>query len=72
MTPQQEEFLELARAKMPYGKYQGRFLIDLPEYYLVWLKNNRLPQGKLGKQIVLVYEIKLNGLEPLIRKFQNQ
>lgn len=70
MTPQQEEFLELARAKMPYGKYQGRFLIDLPEYYLVWLKNNRLPQGKLGKQIVLVYEIKLNGLEPLIRKLQ--
>jgi len=70
LTPQQEQLLQLAKAKMPYGKYEGQFLIDLPEYYLLWLKNNRLPQGKLGEQILLIYEIKLNGLEPLIRKLQ--
>lgn len=68
---EQHAFLiELAHAKMPYGKYEGRYLIDLPEYYMVWLHNNRLPNGKLGEQLKLVHELKLNGLEQLIRNIQ--
>ncbi len=68
---EQHAFLiELAHTKMPYGKYEGRYLIDLPEYYMVWLHNNRLPKGKLGEQLKLVHELKLNGLEPLIRNIQ--
>ena len=57
---------------MPFGKYEGRLLIDLPEDYLVWLKNNRLPKGTLGEQLLLVYELKLNGLEDLIRNIKKQ
>jgi len=62
----QHELVELANAKMPFGKYQGRFLINLPEYYLVWYKNKGFPAGKLGRQLELVLELKVNGLENLI------
>lgn len=57
---------------MPYGKYEGKYLIDLPEYYVVWLKNNRLPNGQLGEQILLVYELKLNGMEDIVRNVRKQ
>lgn len=64
---QRKLFLELAQAKMPFGKYKDRLLTDLPEYYLVWFKNKGFPKGKLGEQLQLIYEIKLNGLEHLVR-----
>jgi uncharacterized protein len=72
MDDQQKQLIQLAHTKMPFGKYEGKFLIDLPEYYLVWLKNNHLPKGKLGEQLLLVYELKLNGLEELIRNIKKQ
>ena len=56
---------------MPFGKYEGRFLIDLPEYYLVWYKQKGFPKGKLGEQMALVYELQLNGLEDLVRNIRN-
>lgn len=68
---QQKELLELVQTKMPFGKYKGFFLVDLPEPYLVWYKNKGFPDGKLGRQLQLMYEIKLNGLEYLIRNIQN-
>ena len=52
---------------MPFGKYEGRFLLDLPEFYLVWFKQQGFPAGRLGAQMALVYEIKLNGLEAVFR-----
>jgi len=67
-----KELIDLANAKMPYGKYQGRYLINLPEAYLVWYRQKGFPSGKLGRQLALVLEIKMNGLSeliyPLIRK----
>lgn len=68
----QEQLIKLAHTKMPFGKYEGRFLIDLPEYYLVWYKNKGFPNGVLGQQLELVFEIKLNGLEDLIRNIKKQ
>lgn len=62
--------LRLATAQMPYGKYQGRLLIDLPEPYVVWLVRNQLPEGELGRQLLEIYEIKVNGLEALLRPLQ--
>ena len=59
--------IELANTKMPYGKYQGRALVDIPEPYLVWLSQQGFPKGKLGEQLQFLYEIKLNGLEGLLK-----
>ena len=66
MNPDQKQLIKLAHAKMPFGKYEGKYLIDLPEYYVVWYNNKGFPKGELGQQLQLVYELKLNGLEELI------
>ncbi len=51
---------------MPFGKYAGRKLIQLPEPYLVWFAKQGFPVAKLGEQLALMYEIKLNGMEGLL------
>ena len=51
---------------MPFGKYAGRRLFHLPETYLVWFNKQGFPSGKLGEQLALMYEIKLNGLESVV------
>ncbi len=59
--------IELMEMRMPFGKYKGSLLINLPEPYLVWFRQKGFPKGKLGEQLQLMYEIKLNGLEDLFR-----
>jgi uncharacterized protein (DUF3820 family) len=59
--------VELASVKMPFGKYKGRILCDLPEPYLVWFNRKGFPPGKIGVQLSALYEIKLNGLEYLLK-----
>ena len=70
MLGDEKALIELAKAKMPFGKYEGRYLIDLPEHYLVWYRTKGFPQGKLGQQMALVFELQLNGLEELIRNIR--
>lgn len=67
ICPDPEQLRKLATTRMPYGKHAGRFLVDLPEPYVVWLVGNRLPAGLLGQQLLEIYEIKVNGLEGLLR-----
>lgn len=62
-----EILIKLANTKMPYGKYKDYYLVNLPEHYLVWYQQKGFPQGTLGKYLAMIYEIKLNGLEGLIR-----
>lgn len=57
---------DLVTMQMPFGKYKGRLLCDLPESYLIWFNNEGWPPGKLGQLIATLYEIKLNGLEYLL------
>ena len=64
--------LALIETKMPYGKYKDKLICDIPEHYLLWIKNNALPKGKLGEMISLMYEIRLNGLEDLIYKLKSK
>ncbi|MBN1296032.1 DUF3820 family protein [bacterium] len=59
--------IELATTRMPFGRYKGRLLVDLPEPYLVWFRQRGFPDGKLGMQLASLYEIKVNGLEYLLR-----
>ncbi|MFT6631236.1 MAG: hypothetical protein ACJAS4_001185 [Bacteriovoracaceae bacterium] len=67
MNEAHTDLLKLARSSMPYGKHKGTLLIDLPEHYVVWYYSKGLPEGELGKLLGLLYEIKLNGLEYLVR-----
>jgi hypothetical protein len=57
---------DLVSTKMPFGKFKGRLLCDLPEYYLVWFRRKGFPAGKLGVQLETMYEIRLNGLERIL------
>lgn len=72
MENDQKQLIKLAHTKMPFGKYEGWHLIDLPEFYVVWYNNKGFPKGELGQQLQLVYELKLNGLEDLIRNIKKQ
>lgn len=65
LIPECRSLLELAETQMPFGKYAGRRLIDLPEPYVVWFAQQGFPPGKLGEMLREVYEIKVNGLEYL-------
>lgn len=63
---------ELVFVKMPFGKYKGKTLCDLPISYLEWFASKGFPQGKLGMQLSTIYEIKLNGLDHLLDKIKKQ
>lgn len=68
----EQQLIDAVNQVMPFGKYAGRKLIQLPEPYLVWFHGKGFPEGKLGQQLALMYEVKLNGLEemlqPLVRR----
>lgn len=61
------ELIELANTKMPFGKYKGQYLWNIPERYLLWLNGQERVTGKLGQQLLMVAEIKLNGLEHILK-----
>jgi len=61
------EMIDAINQLMPFGKFKGTALLDLPEPYIVWFKSRGFPEGRLGRQMALVYEIKLNGLESTFR-----
>lgn len=64
---QEKDLLDAVNQIMPFGKYKGRRLLELPEPYLVWFNAQGFPKGKLGQQLALIYEVKLNGLEGMLR-----
>lgn len=64
---EKEDLNKLATMAMPFGKYQGRVLIDLPEEYLLWFAKKGWPNGQLGQLLQLALEIKSNGLSYLLQ-----
>lgn len=66
MNPDPGLLLQLVKMRMPFGKYKGTILCNLPVSYLEWFENKGFPAGKLGMLLQTMYEIKLNGLEYLL------
>ena len=63
---EQQDLVKIANQTMPFGRFKGRALIDLPEEYLLWFVDRGVPAGQLGDLMQLTLEIKINGLEKLI------
>ncbi len=70
--PNSEILLDLVRIQMPFGKYKGTTLCDLPVSYLEWMGQKGFPAGKLGMQLATLYEIKINGLDYLLAPLKKQ
>lgn len=65
---EKENLIKLARIQMPFGKYAGRVLIDLPEEYLLWFdKGNKFPEGELGDLMKLCLALKIEGLDSVVK-----
>ena len=62
-----EILLDIVNQKMPFGKYKGTIIANLPVSYLEWFQRKGFPAGKLGMMLNTMYEIKLNGLEDLLK-----
>lgn len=67
VAPDPQLLLQLVKMKMPFGKYKDRLLCDLPVSYLEWFQRKGFPPGKLGMLLQLMLEIKMNGLEYLLK-----
>ena len=62
-----DHLVELANYKMPFGKYKDKYLVNIPEFYYTWFRQKGWPEGKLGRLMQEMNEIKINGLEELLR-----
>lgn len=67
-----EKLVELARSRMPFGKYKGRYLTDLPLPYLVWFRQKGFPKGSLGERLQSALMIRENGLEEVINRIRKE
>lgn len=70
MIDEAAQFEKLGRYKMPFGKYKGMRLVDIPEEYYIWMMRKGLPPGDLGIMMAAAYEIKVNGLEYLFDRYR--
>ncbi|MCY0964151.1 DUF3820 family protein [Parathalassolituus penaei] len=60
------DLVRLISVTMPFGKFQGRVIMDLPEEYLLWFRHKGFPDGELGQLMALALEIRINGLEDIL------
>lgn len=72
MTADPNLLLELVKMPMPFGKFKGTLLCNLPVSYLEWFQRKGFPTGKLGVLLQTIYEIKLNGLEYLLEPLKKK
>ncbi len=61
-----EDLSLLLTREMPFGKYKGRLIADLPGNYLNWFAREGFPKGEIGRLLALMQEIDHNGLSSLL------
>lgn len=72
MLPNPQLLLLLVEMKMPFGKFKGTVLCNLPISYLEWFNRKGFPEGKLGMLLQTMYEIKINGLDYLLEPLKKK
>jgi len=72
MLPDPKLLLQLTEMKMPYGRYKGTILCNLPVSYLEWFSRKGFPTDKLGTLLQIIFEIKMNGLEYLLEPLKKK
>jgi hypothetical protein len=70
MSPQDLE--RLVTLEMPFGKYKGRVIADLPGNYLTWFAREGFPKGEIGRLLALMHEIDHNGLKGLLNPLRRK
>lgn len=66
-VPDSNMLLTLVTMRMPFGRYKGTILCNLPVSYLEWFAREGFPPGQMGMLLATIYEIKINGLEDLLK-----
>ena len=64
--------IKLANYRMPFGKYADKLLADIPDTYYIWFSKKGFPTGELGEVMAMMLEIKINGLEYLLKPLKNK
>jgi uncharacterized protein (DUF3820 family) len=67
-----DDLEKLVTWKMPFGKYKGRLLADLPGHYLNWFARTGFPPGEIGRLLALLQEMDHNGLKPLLNPLRSK
>ena len=69
---EQQDLIDLANTEMPFGRFKGRVIIDIPEEYLLWFRQREFPAGRLGYLMALALELRIEGLESLVKPLRGQ
>ena len=69
---EKKHLIQLANMKMPFGKYAGRVLIDLPEEYSLWFDKKGFPEGELGELLKLCLALKIEGLDSVVKPLKQR
>jgi uncharacterized protein (DUF3820 family) len=67
-----QDLLLLLSREMPFGKYQGRRIADLPGNYLNWFAREGFPPGEIGRLLALMHEIDHNGLKEILEPLRRR
>ena len=66
-----DTLLAIAQTQMPFGKYAGRLILDLPEEYLLWFQKKGFPTGPIGQLMALTLELKIQGADEVLKPLRS-